>query len=237
MRNSIAIARRELGAYFYSPIAYIVIVILLLIHGYFFFTEIFTGSAQADMRPLFSMAPLWFAIFTPMVTMGLFAEERQTGTLEMLLALPVTDWEVVIGKFLAAVGLMAVTLLLMLPWAFFVASYGNLDWGPVIGGFLGLLLMIGGYLAVGLMTSVWTKNQIIACVVGIALCMTLFIMGKLLQVVPPSLAPIVQSLSFDYHFQSIARGVIDTRDLLYYLSLIGICLTVAQTSLGARRWR
>jgi len=237
MRNSLAIARRELGAYFFSPIAYIFIVVFLLIAGYMFFTEVFAGSAQADMRPLFGLAPLIFCFFAPSVTMGLFSEERQTGTLEMLLALPVTDWQVVLGKFLAASGLLAVTLLLTLPYAFFVAAYGNLDWGPVIGGYLGLMLMAAGYLAVGLMTSVWTRNQIIAWVVGALLCFILFLVGKLLQVVPPALAPIVQAISFDYHFQSIARGVIDLRDLLYYASLIAICLIVAQTSLGSRRWR
>jgi ABC-2 type transport system permease protein len=237
MGTSLAIARRELGAYFHSPIAYIFIVIFLLISGFMFFAEISTGSVQADMRPLFGLAPLIFCFFAPSVTMGLFSEERSTGTLEMLLALPVTDWQVVIGKFLAAVGLIAVSLLLTLPYAIFVAAYGNLDWGPVIGGYLGLLLMAAGYLAVGLMTSVWTRNQIISWVVGALFCFALFLFGKLLQLVPQSLAPTIQALSFDYHFQSIARGVIDTRDLLYYFTLIAICLIVAETSLASRRWR
>ncbi len=237
MRNSLAIARREFGAYFNSPIAYIFIVVFLLISGYMFFTEITTGTPQADMRPLFGLSPLIFCIFGPLVTMGLFSEEKATGTLEMLLALPVTDWQVVVGKFTAAVGLIATTLAITLPYAFFVAGYGHLDWGPVIGGYLGLLLMASGYLAVGLMTSVWTKNQVIAAVVGFLFCFALFLFGKLLQLVPPWLAPTVQALSFDYHFQSIARGVIDVRDLLYYASLIGVCLIVAQTSLESRRWR
>jgi ABC-2 type transport system permease protein len=237
MRNALTIARRELGAYFNSPTAYIFIVVFLLISGYMFFTEIMLGSTQADMRPLFGLAPLIFCIFGPLVTMGLFSQERATGTLEMLLALPVTDWEVVVGKFLAAVGLIAAALALTLPYAFFVASYGNLDWGPVIGGYLGLLLMASGYLAVGLMTSVWTKDQVIAAVIGFLFCFSLFLFGKLLQVVPLWLAPTIQALSFDYHFQSIARGVVDARDILYYLSLIGVCLLVAETSLESRRWR
>ena len=237
MRNTMTIARREFAAYFNSPIAYIFIVVFLLISGYMFFTEITIGSPQADMRPLFGLAPLIFCIFGPLVTMGLFAEEKATGTLEMLLALPLTDWQVVFGKFLAAVGLIAVTLAFTLPYVFFVSAYGNLDKGPVIGGYLGLLLMAAGYLSVGLMTSVWTKNQVVSAVIGFLFCFALFLFGKLLQVVPPSLAPIIQALSFDYHFQSIAKGVIDTRDLLYYFSLIGICLLIAQTSLESRRWR
>lgn len=237
MRNAVAIARRELGAYFHSPIAYIFIIIFLLISGVMFFLEIGVGTAQADMRPLFGLAPLIYCFFAPSVTMGLFSEERATGTLEMLLALPVTDWEIVVGKFLAAVGLVAVTLGLTLPYALYVSSYGNLDWGPVMGGYLGLLLMAAGYLAVGVMTSVWTKNQIIAWVLGALFCFVLFLVGKLLSVVPAALAPIIQAISFDHHFESIAKGVIDLRDLVYYASLITICLLIAQTSLESRRWK
>lgn len=237
MSNALAIARREFGAYFYSPIAYIFIVIFLLISGYLFFTEVMIGNAQADMRPLFGFAPLIFCFFCPAVTMGLFSEERATGTLEMLLTLPITDRETVLGKFLAALSLVAVSLLFTLPWAFFVAAYGNVDWGPVIGGYLGLLLMAAGYLAVGLMASAWTKDQVVSLIVGFLLCFALFLSGKLLQVLPPSVAPLVQAISSDFHFQSIARGVIDFRDLVYYASLAGVCLLIAETSLESRRWK
>ena len=238
MRNVYTVARRELAAYFYSPIAYFVIVIFLLISGYMFFTEITIGTPQAEMRPFFGLAPLLFCIFGPPITMGLFSEERATGTLEMLLALPLTDWQVVLGKFLAAVALVAVMLGFTLPYAWFIHHYSaGLDWGPVIGGYLGLLLMASGYLAVGVMTSVWTKKQVTAWVIGFLICFALFLFGKLLQVLPLWLSPVVQALSFDFHFQNIARGVIDFRDLLYYGSLIGICLLVAQTSLESRRWR
>jgi len=236
MSNTLNIARREFAAYFNSPIAYIFIVVFLLFSGYMFFTELFV-SGQADMRPFFGLAPLIFCFFGPLVTMRLFSEEKRDGTLEMLLAFPVTDWEVVIGKFLAAFGLVTVALALTLPYAFFVASYGPLDKGPAIGGYLGLLMMAGGYLAIGLMASVWTKNQIVAAIIGFMICFSLFLMGKLLQVVPQSIAPVFQALSLDYHFQSIARGVIDTRDVLYYLTLMGISLVVAETSLESRRWR
>jgi ABC-2 type transport system permease protein len=238
MHNVITVARRELAAYFYSPIAYIVVVIFLLISGYMFFTEMAIGTPQAEMRPFFGLAPLMFCFFAPLITMGLFSKERASGTLEMLLALPVTDWQVVIGKFLAAVGLVATILAFTFPYAAFLHHYSaGLDWGPVIGGYLGLLLMASGYLAVGVMTSVWTKEQITAAVVAFLIGFALFLSGKLLQVLPQSVAPVVQAIAFDFHFQNIARGVVDFRDLLYYGSLIGICLLVAQTSLESRRWR
>lgn len=236
MRNVFAVARREFAAYFYAPVAYVFVVVFLLISGYMFFTEL-PLAKQADMRAFFSLAPLIFTFFAPLITMGLFAEEKARGTLEMLLALPITDWQVVIGKFLAAMGLVTVSVLLTVPYAIFVATHGSLDWGPVIGGYLGLLFMAGGYIAIGLMASTWTKEQIVAAVIGFLICFALFLVGKLLSVLPDWAAHVAQVLSFDYHFQSISRGVIDTRDILYYLSLIGICLLVAQTSLESRRWR
>ena len=236
MRNTMTIARREFAAYFNSPIAYIIIVVFLLISGYMFFTELFL-SAQADMRPFFGLAPLLFCIFWPLVTMRLFSEERQQGTLEMLLALPVTDWEVVLGKFLASVGLVSVALLLTVPWAIFVKAYGPLDAGPAIGGYLGLLLSAGAYLAIGLMASAWTKNQVVAAIVGFCISFALFLVGKLLQVVPQGLVKYLQAISLDYHFQSIARGVVDTRDVLYYFSLMAVALVITQASLESRRWK
>ena len=236
MRNTMTIARREFAAYYNSPIAYIIIVVFLLISGYMFFTELFL-SAQADMRPFFGLAPLLFCIFWPLVTMRLFSEERQQGTLEMLLALPVTDWEVVLGKFLASVGLVSVALLLTVPWAIFVKAYGPLDAGPAIGGYLGLLLSAGAYLAIGLMASAWTKNQVVAAIVGFCISFALFLVGKLLQVVPQGLVKYLQAISLDYHFQSIARGVVDTRDVLYYFSLMAVALVITQASLESRRWK
>lgn len=236
MRNIAAIARREFAAYFYSPIAYVFIFVFLLISGYLFVTELLLNN-QADLRPLFGIAPLIFCFFGPLITMRLFAEEKAQGTLEMLFALPVTDWEVVVGKFLAAMGLVVVMLGLTLPHVLFVSTHGSLDMGPVIGGYLGLFLMAGGYVAVGLMTSAWSKEQIVSAIMGFFICFVLFLVGKLLSVVPAWIAPLLQAISFDNHFQSISRGVIDTRDLLYYLSLIGICLLIAETSLESRRWR
>lgn len=236
MRSTLTIARREIAAYFNSPVAYIVIVAFTAVSGYMFFTELFL-SGQADMRPLFGLAPFLFCFFIPAVTMRLFAEEKQQGTLEMLLVFPVTDWQVVLGKFLAGLTLVATMIACTIPYAVFVKVYGPLDRGPAIGGYLGLLFAGGACVGLGIMTSIWTKNQIVSWILGMAFCFALFLVGKLLPVVPQSIAPFLQAISFDYHFQSIGRGVIDTRDLAYYASLTGISLVIAQASLDSRRWR
>ena len=234
--NSLTIARREFAAYFNSPIAYIFIVVFLQVSGYMFFTQLFIAG-EADLRAFFGLAPLIFCFFAPLVTMRLFSEERMQNTLEMLMSFPLTDWEVVVGKFLAALGLIAVALGLTIPFALFVKAYGPLDPGPAIGGFLGLLLMAAAYVGIGVMTSSWTKNQIVAAIISFMICFALYLSGKLLSVVPASIAPYLQSISLDYHFQSIARGVIDTRDLLYYLTLMAVALVIAEASLASRRWR
>ena len=234
--NALTIARRELAAYFNSPIAYIVIVFFLQVSGYMFFTQLLLGG-EADLRAYFGFAPLLFCFFWPAVTMRLFSEERMQNTLEMLMSFPLTDWDVVFGKFLAAVGLVGVAIGLTVPFAIFVKVYGPLDWGPAIGGYLGLMFISCAYLAIGVMTSVWTKNQIVAWIVAAAICFALYLSGKLLQVLPAGLAPYVQAISLDSHFQSIARGVVDTRDVLYYLTLTAIALVIAETSLASRRWR
>jgi len=234
--NALTIARREFAAYFNSPIAYIFIVGFLQVSGYMFFTQLFL-SGEADLRAFFGLAPLIFCFFAPLVTMRLLSEERMQNTLEMLMSFPLTDWEVVLGKFLAALGLIAVALGLTIPYALFVKAYGPLDAGPAIGGYLGLLLMASAYVGIGVMTSAWTKNQIVAAIISFMICFALYLSGKLLSVVPSSVAPYLQAISLDYHFQSISRGVIDTRDLLYYLTLTAVSLVVAEASLSSRRWR
>jgi ABC-2 type transport system permease protein len=236
MRNTWAIAKRELGAYFNSPIAYIVITVFLIISGYLFFSQLFL-SKEASMRDFFGFMPLIFIFFAPAITMRLLAEEKGTGTLEVLITLPVTDWQVVLGKFFAALGLLATALGLTFAWAITVAALGPLDKGPVIAGYLGLLLMGGAYLAIGLAASAFTRNQIVAFIVGFAICFALFLSGKVLPFVPRSLAPIVEYLSLDFHFQNLTRGIVDTRDLVYYGTLIGGCLLLTVQSLDSRRWR
>ena len=233
-----AIFKKDFGSYFHSPIAYIVVVVYLLVSGGLFLPAFFNpqGMQEATMRPFFGLAPLLFAIFTPAITMRLLAEERSSGTVQILATLPVRDLDVVVGKFFAALGLVAVLLALTLPWAFTLELVGDPDWGPILGGYLGLLLMCGAYVAIGLMASAWTENQIIAFVLGFVICFAFFLMGKVLPLVPDALVPLLEAVSFDHHFQNIARGVVDSRNVIYFLSVTVFCLFVADQALERRKW-
>jgi ABC-2 type transport system permease protein len=236
MNPALVISKREIRAYFNSPVAYIVVTVFTILTGYLFFTQLFLEK-QADMRPFFGVMPLLFMFVIPAITMRLVAEEKGNGTLELLITMPVRDWEVIVGKFLAALVLLCSALALTLVFAITVKSLGPLDRGPAIGGYLGLVLMGGAYIAIGVMASSLTRNQIIAFIVAFAISFALFLFGKLTQFVPESLQPIVSFLSIDGHFDNISRGVIDTRDVLYYLSVITVCLLVATTSLESRKWK
>jgi ABC-2 type transport system permease protein len=236
MGNTLTIYRRELASYFNSPVAYIIITLFLLVSGYLFFSQVFLVG-EATMRDLFGITPLIFAFFAPAITMRLLAEEKRSGTIELLITMPITDWQVVLGKFFAALSLLMVMVLLTLAYPLTLGTMGDLDWGAVIGGYLGLVLLGGAYISIGLMASSWTRNQIIAFIVAWAITFALYLFGKLLPLMPPALAPIIEYASLDVHFANISKGVIDLRDLIYYLSLIGACLFLAVQSLGSRRWK
>lgn len=236
MRNTMAIAKREFGSYVNSPIPYILVTAYIATAGYMFFRQLFLVR-QADMRHFFENMPLLFCLIVPFVTMRLVAEERREGTLELLLTMPVTDWQLVIGKFLAALGLMAVLLLLTCAFPVTVAFLGPLDKGTTIASYFGALLMSGAFVAIGIMASSFTRSQIVAALVAFFIGFGLFLLGALIGVLPPSLAPVAAALSIGSHFMNIARGVIDLRDFLYYVSVIFVCLLVAQTTLDSRRWR
>jgi ABC-2 type transport system permease protein len=236
MSPALVISRREIRTYFNSPVAYIVVTVFTIITGYLFFTQLFLEK-QADMRGFFGIMPLLFMFMIPAITMRLLADEKGSGTLEMLITMPVRDWEVVVGKFLAAMTLLATALGLTLVFALTVWKLGPLDRGPTIGGYIGLLLMGGAYVSIGLMTSSFTRNSIIAFIAAFAISFALYLFGRLTQFVPPALQPILAFLSIESHFENIGRGVIDSRDVIYYLSVTGTCLLVATTSLESRRWR
>lgn len=234
--NSLAIAKREFTSYFNSPIAYLVVAVYLILSGSLFFPSVFI-TGNADMRAFFELSPLLFFIITPFLTMRLIAEERAQGTLELLLAMPLTDWEVVLGKFLASVGLISVAIGLTLFFPISIGFIGSLDKGATVAGYLGMLLMCSTYAAIGLMASAFTKNQIISALVALFIGFGLFVLSRLVPLLPGWLAPFVNAISIDMRFQNIARGVIDSRDLLYYGSMIFGCLFIAQTVLASRRWR
>jgi len=230
------ILKRELANYFYSLTAYIVVVLFLLITGGMFWLEFFSGFPELSMRSLFSQAPIFLAFFAPAITMGLMAEEKRSGTLELLMTMPVSDTQVVVGKFLAAVVLLVVTFVCTVPYALSISMMGNLDWGPVLGGYAGLMLLGSAYAAVGIMVSSWTKDQIVSVLLGFFLCFLLYIVDRLFGNFSGVTAQTLEYLSSNYHFQNIARGVIELGDVVYYLSVIAVCLTAARATLSARRW-
>jgi ABC-2 type transport system permease protein len=236
MGNTLTIFRRELGSYFNSPIAYIVITVFLLISGYLYFSQVFLVG-EATLRDFFGITPLIFIFFGPAVTMRLLAEEKRTGTLEVLVTMPVTDWHVVLGKFFAALAVIMVAILLTLAYPVTLSSFGDLDWGAVVGGYLGLVLLAGAYVAIGVMTSSWTRDQVVSFIIAFGITFSLYLLGKMVPLMPSGLAPIVEYMTLDSHFNNIAKGVIDSRDVIYYVSLIGACLFLATQSLDSRRWR
>ncbi len=233
MRNVVPIARREVRAYFNSPIAYIVVGAFLLISGYLYFSTVFLAGSSS-LRSFFSFTPVLLVVFAPAITMRLVAEELRTGTLELLTTLPVRDHEVVLGKYLAALAVMATALALTVPYAITVEAVGDLDWGPVVGGYLGLLLVSAALAAIGLATSTWTRNQIVAFILSLLLCLALWLFDKITLFVPEALGRVLEQLSIDFHFSNIARGVVDSRDLLYYLSVAALGLFVAVRSMQRR---
>jgi ABC-2 type transport system permease protein len=236
MSPALVISRREIRTYFNSPVAYIVVTVFVGITGYLFFTQLFLEK-QAELRQLFGFMPFLFMFMVPAITMRLLADEKSTGTLELLSTMPVRDWEVVVGKFLAALALVCTAVGLTFAFAISVRLLGPLDRGPAIGGYLGLILMGSAFVAIGVMCSALTRNSIVAFIAAFGISFALYLFGKLTQFVPESLQPIIAFLSIDGHFENISRGVVDSRDVIYYLSIVGTCLLLATTSLDSRRWK
>jgi ABC-2 type transport system permease protein len=182
------------------------------------------------------MVPFVFLFFIPAITMRSFSEEKKQGTIELLLTKPVKDYELVIGKFLSAFVLMAITLLPTLLYVIVLLWMGEPDKGALIGGYLGLILMGGIYIGVGIFASSLTENQVVAFIIGFIAVFALFMMGKILQQVSPGLVSAVEFLSADYHYSNVSRGVVDSRDLIYYFSMIFLTIFLTKTSLESRKW-
>lgn len=236
MSNTWTIADREFRGYFNSPVAYIVLGLVLLALGIFFWQDFFL-IGRAQVRDLFATLSWLLVIAAPAMTMGLLAEEKRTGTIEVLLTMPVRDAEVVLGKFLGVVLLYGVLLLLTLPYPLSVSTLGPLDWGTVWAGYLGIFLQGSAMLALGLMASSFTSNQLVAFFVGLVLCGLLWLVDFFLPFLPSQVASVAQWVSLRHHFTSMARGVVDSRDLVYFLSVGVFSLALAFRSLESRRWR
>lgn len=217
------IVKRELKSLFTAPVGYIVMVIFLLMTGWFYFSTFFL-SARADLRDFFSLLPLILAFAVPAVSMKSLAEEYRSGSVEILGTLPLTNMEIVLGKYLGILSFLVIMILPTFSYPLFVSMTGNLDWGPVWGGYLGSFFLAAGFAAVGLFSSSLTDNQIISFIIGIVICFFLTIIDKVLILLPNALGRFLQFLSADYHFQNFSRGVIDSRDIIYFVSLAVIAL-------------
>jgi gliding motility-associated transport system permease protein len=255
MRNVLAIAGKELRAYFASPIAYIIIGFFALLYGWFFYVplEYFNRqSMQMGMQggggininqmlisPVFTNATVVMLFLLPAITMRTYAEEKRSGTMELLLTSPLTDAQIILGKFLGAMGLyasmLAVTVLHML--VLFLFTDPNPDWKPIATAYLGLLLMGGCFIAVGMLISSLTKNQIVAGIATFSVFLMLWVINWIGTFVGPTAQSILAHLSLTDHFDDFARGVIDSKHLVYYLSFISLGLFLTAKSVDSERWR
>jgi ABC-2 type transport system permease protein len=231
MNAMLAIMRRELRSYFLTPVAYVFIVIFLILTSTFtFYLGNFYERGQADLASFFNFHPWLYLFLVPALSMRLWAEERRSGSIELLMTLPVELWQAVVGKFLAAWAFTGLALVLTFPIWITVNYLGNPDNGVVVAAYIGSLLMAGGFLAVGSCISATTKNQVIAFILAVVACFLLLLAGFPLVLdvfsawAPQALVDAVASLSFLTHFASISKGVIDLRDLVYFTLLIGVML-------------
>jgi ABC-2 type transport system permease protein len=219
--------KRELQGYFSTPIAYVFIVIFLLLSGVFtFYLGNFFSRGQADLVPFFTFHPWLYLFLIPALAMRLWAEERKSGSIELLLTLPVTVTEAVLGKFLAAWAFTAIALFLTFPMWITVSYLGDPDHSVIFAGYLGSFLMAGGFLAIGACISALTKNQVIAFVITVVVCLAFILAGFPLVLdffrgwTPQVILELLSSFSFLTHFNSITKGVIDLRDIIYFVSLM-----------------
>ena len=254
MKNIWIICRKELRSYFVSPVAYILLVMFAVIFGFFFWNSLgyFVNMAmEAQMegeqfpmnvneqivRPLLSNINVIGLFFIPMITMRLFAEEKRTGTIELLTTSPVKDTEIIIGKWLAALLMFGLMLLSTALDFVFLFKYGNPDWKPLLIGYLGLLLQAGGLLALGTFISSLTKNQIIAGALTFGVCLMLWVLGWVSQYETSTWAQVLSYMCVITHFESFAKGVIDTKDVIFDATVIFLGLFFTARSMESLRWR
>ena len=249
------IFKKEMRLYFTSPVAYVVLTIFLVIAGWFFYNifAFFTLASMQSamnpamardlnvtdsvMRPLVSNISVILLLLMPLVTMRLFSEERRSGTIELLLTYPVRDGAVLVGKYLAALALYALMLALTLLYPGIVVYFARLEWGPLVTGYAGLLLMGGTFIAVGVFASSLTENQIVASITTFGILLILWVIGWSADYVGGVWGKVLQHLSLLEHNDNFAKGVLDTKDVIYYLNFIALALFLTLRSLEARRWK
>jgi ABC-2 type transport system permease protein len=238
VRNSWAVCQREIGRFFHSALAYIIVPVFLSLIAIFtlWFDDIFLSNVLS-MRRVFFWTAVLLLLLVPAITMRLFSEEFRTGTYEALITLPISEQEIVWGKFLAALFLVSVALAMTFTYPITLSSLGDLDWGPVFGGYLALFLLGASFVAIGTAASASTSNQVVAFLIALYFCLLPFTLGFFLHRVPGSLLPLAQYLSFEYHFNHLARGVLDSRTVIFTLSVVFMALEFATFSLVRRRFQ
>jgi ABC-2 type transport system permease protein len=237
MGNTLTIAWKETRTYFTSPMGYIIGGVFLALTGYLFAQSVSAPFAEASIRSWIGSATMLFTLWSPVLTMRLLAEEQKLGTLELLMTSPVRDFEIVVGKYLSALAMLLSILVLTLFYALLLFLFGDPDIGPLFVGYLGLVLFGAATLAVGVLASSLTSNQIVAAVISFGILLFLTLLQQAADVTPGAPALILEQLSLTGHFDDFARGVIDTNNVVYYISFIFVSLFLAIRNLESKRWR
>ena len=255
MNNILAITYKELKSYFASPIAYVVIGLYALVFGYYFYAAVRFFEQQSMqmaglgigapsvnvneqlIRPVFQISMVWALFFLPMITMRTYSEEKRSGTIELLLTAPITDFQIIIGKFLGAMGLYAAMLAVTAIHIVLLYWVSEPEWMPIVTSYLGLLLLGGCFMAIGLFISSLTKNQIVAVVATFVVFMMLWMINWIAQFMSPTSQAVLNYLSITNHLEDFMGGVIDTKHVVYYLSFIGFGLFLTARSVDVERWR
>ena len=237
MNNTLTIAWKETKAYFTTPTAYIVGAMFLVLTGIFFVFDMTRPFAEASVRSFVSWASLFIMFLAPLLTMRLLAEEQKLGTLELLLTAPVRDWEVVLGKYIASLITLLVVILFTFYYVILLYVFATPDTGPILSAYFGLVLYGIAALAIGIMASSLSGNQIVAAVVGIGILLTLSFIDRIAAIVEGLASDVLTGISMNAHFTDFARGVIDTSHIIYYISMAAVFLFIAVRSLETRRWR
>ncbi|HZT05653.1 MAG TPA: ABC transporter permease subunit [Chloroflexota bacterium] len=236
IRNVAAVAEREIRSYFVSPVAWVVTAVMIAMWG-FLFGIIIPQSRQADLRPVLNNFSVTFLLAGPLLTMRLIAEEARTGTLELLLTQPIRDVELVLGKYLGSVVFLLFMLAMTLYFPLLLNMFGNPDRGPMVGGYLGVMLQGMAFLAIGLMASALTQNQIIAAAVTFVTLLLLWLSDSLSRQFTGIPGQVAQYVSITKRFEDMPRGVVDTKDIVFFVTVIIACLFITTQIISARRWR
>lgn len=236
MRAALAIVDKELRTYFAAPMAYVITAAFVLLTG-LLFVQIVGLVRQADLRPLFSNIAIVLVLLSPVLTMRLLAEEARSGAIELLLTAPVRDATIILAKFLAALLMLLAMLAPTLYYALILLLFGRPDWGPILSGYLGVVLLGAACLALGLFTSSLTQNQIIAAVLGVGLLLLLWLVGGASDLFGGTAGAVLRQLELPSHFFDFPRGVVDTRHVVYFASVTAAGLFLSYLSLQTRRWR